>query len=765
MLKNKWIIGAIFSVLLFYGVLNSDIVYAQDNNIATERVFGNNRYETSIAISKSGWVQAPTVIIASGLDYADALAASSLSKSKDAPILLTAKTSLETITINELKRLKTTQAFLIGGTGVIGTGIEKQLKDLGIGFTRIGGTDRYDTSKKVAEIIGVSNGIIMSSDSGFADSLSIATIASIKSIPILISPKNSLNPQIATFIKGKSIPISYIVGGKGVLSDSIDSSLLNSKRLSGADRYLTNLSINNEFSGDFNFDTVYLASGNDFPDALGGAALAAKNNAPIFLTDKNSISVENINFLKSKNVKHVVILGGLGVVSGVVDNTVNTAINAMIVHPEAVNLSKTQVSLTIGATETLIANVTPDTAADKTISWKSSNSNIATVDGTGKVTAIGVGSAIITVTTSDGSKTKSCNVIVTSPVTSITINKSNTELTVSGTDILTEGRKDTLIATILPDSATNKDITWVSSNNDIVTVDNTGKITGLKVGTAIITVITSDGSKTATCTVVVRVAPLDKITGVNLKKTEDSLIVGQTDTLTAVVTPSTANEAKVWTSSDNSIVTVDSTGKITAIGEGTAIIIVTTADSSYIATCTITVKTKPPIVFAIDIGHNANYDTGAIGIRKEDVVNKEVGTLVIAKLKALGYTVIDCSPTNATSTTNSLQQRCDIANAAHANYYMSIHFNIANGVASGSEVFIGSNLIKDKAQQVLTNLSSLGYVNRGILDNSRGLYVLSNTDMPAMLVECAFLDSVSDMNRYDPNTIADALVNGLIIGN
>jgi uncharacterized protein YjdB len=555
------------------------------------------------------------------------------------------------------------------------------------------------------------------------------------------------------------------VGGKGVLSTSIDSSLVNSKRLSGADRYLTNLSINNEFADNFNFDTVYLASGNDFPDALGGAALAAKNNAPIFLTDKNSISLENINFLKSKNVKHVVILGGLGVVSGSVDNTVKTAINAMIVHPVAVSLNKTQVSLKVGDTEALTATVTPDNALDKTTNWKSSNSNIVTVDNTGKVTAVGAGSAIITVTTSDGSKSNNCNVSVTSPVTAITLNKSTTELTVSGTDILMEGRKETLVATIVPDTATNKDITWVSSNNDVVTVDNIGKIIGVKAGTATITVITSDGSKTATCNVVVRIAPVDRITGINMKKTEDSLIVGQTDTLSATVTPSTANEAKVWTSSNNSIVTVDNTGKITAIGEGTAIIIVTSADGAYVATCTITIKAKPPIVFAIDIGHNANYDTGAVGIKAEDVVNKEVGTRVIAKLKALGYTVIDCSPTNATSTTNSLQQRCDIANAAHADYFMSIHFNIANGAASGSEAYIGSNLINDKAQQILANLANIGYINRGVRDNSRGLYVLSNTDMPAMLVECAFLDSVSDMNRYDQNAIADALVNGLILGN
>jgi len=175
---------------------------------------------------------------------------------------------------------------------------------------------------------------------------------------------------------------------------------------------------------------------------------------------------------------------------------------------------------------------------------------------------------------------------------------------------------------------------------------------------------------------------------------------------------------------------------------------------------------KPKPIYAIDIGHNVpKYDSGAVGIKTEDACNKEVGTLVIKKLTDLGYTVINCSPINATSLIDSLQQRCDIANAAHADYFMSIHFNIFNGAAQGSEVFMGSDRIKVKATQVLANLASLGFTNRGTYDNSRGLYVLSHTNMPAMLVECAFLDSASDMAKYDADKIADALVNGLLTGN
>jgi putative cell wall-binding protein/peptidoglycan/xylan/chitin deacetylase (PgdA/CDA1 family) len=299
-----------------------EVDWTQDTNAEISRLSGSNRYITSVAISKAGWTQATTVIIATGLNYADALAASSLAKSKDAPILLTEKNLMNENILTEIKRLKATEAILVGGTGAIGTGVENQLKSLGIDITRIGGTDRYDTSKKIAETMGVDNGIIIATGLDFPDALSIAPISGIKSIPIVLSPKYSMDSNVAEFIKSRTIPVSYIVGGTGAISTSIASSLPNSKRLGGSDRYATNLLINGNFSGDLNFDTLYLATGNDFPDALAGSALAAKNNAPIFLTSKDSISFDILNFIKNKNVKKVIILGGTGVVNENVQNLV-----------------------------------------------------------------------------------------------------------------------------------------------------------------------------------------------------------------------------------------------------------------------------------------------------------------------------------------------------------------------------------------------------------------------------------------------------------
>ena len=253
---------------------------------------------------------------------------------------------------------------------------------------------------------------------------------------------------------------------------------------------------------------------------------------------------------------------------------------------------------------------------------------------------------------------------------------------------------------------------------------------------------------------------------ITLNEAEDTLTVGSTYNLTAYINQKTAAATSVkWSSSNCAIATVDNLGTVSALAKGTAIISVISADGSSKSNCTVTVNPKSLLTFAIDMGHNANHDSGAVGIKSEDTLNEEVGTRVIAKLTALGYNVVNCAPTNATSTTDSLAQRCYIANAANADYYLAIHFNSFDGTASGSEAYVGSSKMLPQAQQVLKNLAALGYINRGVLDNSRGLYVLSNTNMPAMLIECAFVDSTSDMARYNPDDISTAIVNGLLYYN
>lgn len=163
--------------------------------------------------------------------------------------------------------------------------------------------------------------------------------------------------------------------------------------------------------------------------------------------------------------------------------------------------------------------------------------------------------------------------------------------------------------------------------------------------------------------------------------------------------------------------------------------------------------------FGIDIGHNCYPDIGSSGIRSEDVLNREVGLRVIEKLKSSGQTVINCTPSSATSVGDSLYKRCSTANMNHVEMYVSIHFN--TGGSKGAEVFAITDTSKKIAQLVLDNIVLLGYVNRGIKDGTK-LYVIRNVNSSAILVECCFIDSREDMTIYNAETMATAISNGLM---
>lgn len=163
--------------------------------------------------------------------------------------------------------------------------------------------------------------------------------------------------------------------------------------------------------------------------------------------------------------------------------------------------------------------------------------------------------------------------------------------------------------------------------------------------------------------------------------------------------------------------------------------------------------------YGIDIGHNyPPVDTGAVGIRKEDELNKEVGDLVIEKLKLLKHEVVYCTPTYASSLSDSLYRRINKANEEKVDIYVSIHFNAGGG--RGAEVFAISKEGKEIAKRVVDAIAKLGYVNRGVKDGS-WLYVLKNTKMTAILVEGGFVDSKEDMENYNAEKMASAIVEGL----
>ena len=252
---------------------------------------------------------------------------------------------------------------------------------------------------------------------------------------------------------------------------------------------------------------------------------------------------------------------------------------------ETIILNKTDITLTKGTSETLQATINPsDTTDDKTLKWTSSNPDVATVDNTGKVTAVGGGTATITVKSQNG-KEASCEVKVTSKIESISLNKSNITLS--------KGTSETLKATINPsDTTDDKTLKWTSSNPNIATVDNTGKVTAVGGGTATITVKSQNG-KEASCEVKVT----SKIESISLNKSNITLSKGTSETLKATINPSDATDDKTltWKSEDENIAKVDGNGKVTGVGTGTTNITVITSNGKS-AACKVTVVRQTPSV-------------------------------------------------------------------------------------------------------------------------------------------------------------------------
>ena len=245
---------------------------------------------------------------------------------------------------------------------------------------------------------------------------------------------------------------------------------------------------------------------------------------------------------------------------------------------QSVTLNQSNITLEIGQTFTLTADILPQDATDNTITWTSSNSSVASVNSNGLITALAAGTTAITATV--GGKSASCVVSVNQsniPVTGITLDQTSVTLT--------EGQSITLIATVSPANATNKTVSWNTSNGSVATVDQNGKVTAVAQGNATITA--TAGYYSASCAVTVQQNVI-AVTSVTLNKTSLPLKVGESETIIATVKPDNATDKTVtWTSSAASVATVDNSGKVSAIAVGTAFITATAGDKN--ATCEVTV--------------------------------------------------------------------------------------------------------------------------------------------------------------------------------
>lgn len=256
-----------------------------------------------------------------------------------------------------------------------------------------------------------------------------------------------------------------------------------------------------------------------------------------------------------------------------------------VVSVTGVTVDQERLNFATGSdTDTLVATVLPADATNKKITWKSSDEAIATVNQSGVVSPLVVGTTTIIVTTEDGNKTDTCIVIITAgvvDVTEVTVNKDVLNLSIGEV-------ANALEATVLPEDATNRDIEWTSDDYGVASVDQFGVVTAIGEGVTTITVTTEDGNKTAPCVVTVTVP----VSGVTVDMATLNLAVANPTPVTIVATVLPANASNknvVWSSSDEAIATVSELGAVTPVGVGETTIIATTEDGEITAPCVVTV--------------------------------------------------------------------------------------------------------------------------------------------------------------------------------
>lgn len=291
--------------------------------------------------------------------------------------------------------------------------------------------------------------------------------------------------------------------------------------------------------------------------------------------------------------------GTVTVIATSADNTAAVAYCTLTIQIPvlSVSLDESVKTMYVGEAARLSYVILPANASNSVVNWTSTNTSVVTVDTAGKVTAKGVGTAVVILKTLDGGYSSYCTITVKLIATTVTfdVNKLN----------LKTGEYYILKTTLTPKGSTDNDLTWESSDTKIATVDTQGKVIAKSAGTCIIMARTIAGG-VAYCNVNVTQA----VTGIVLNFSDKTIFKGQSFTLEASVTPTTATKLDVvWKSSNTKIITVTNKGEVTALIGGVAIITCTTTDGGFTATCVVTVK-EPVSKITL------NYDTYSLGINK-----------------------------------------------------------------------------------------------------------------------------------------------------
>lgn len=305
---------------------NGRVLVAEDR-----RLSGTSRFDTAIAISKyayPGSPNVPVVYIANGLNFPDALSAGPAAAAEGGPLLLTEPNSLPSSVRAELNRLNPTTIVIVGGSSVVSGSVASALGSYADTVVRIGGANRYETSRLIAQR-GISRGFFttgkqvwVATGANYADALSAGAAAASARVPILLvdGTASSIDSATRTFLSSTLRPtVARIAGGTAVVSNGVKSAIdavsgVSTARYGGANRFETSLVIN-QFAHPGDVPEAFLTYGQNFPDALAGGVVAGLRGGPMYITQTGCVERGVVNHILDISPEQITVFGGTSVVS------------------------------------------------------------------------------------------------------------------------------------------------------------------------------------------------------------------------------------------------------------------------------------------------------------------------------------------------------------------------------------------------------------------------------------------------------------------
>lgn len=285
------------------------------------RLWGADRYETAVAVSQELAPRQPAVFIASGADYPDALSATAAAAKVGGPVLLTRQNRLPSVVAMEIRRLKPSRVYVLGGPSVVSDAVLAQLRTLAPNATRLHGIDRYATSRAlVREFFPQADRAVLATGLGFADALVAgATAGRLEAPTILVNgQQKTLDKATLDQLAAMGTKEILLAGGQGPISIQIEQQLrtigFDVRRLGGASRYETAVQLM-DAAGSEPPARILLASGQDFPDALAAAALAAQTGGALYLTRPECVPTAPQQKILQADGTPRTAVGGVSVVS------------------------------------------------------------------------------------------------------------------------------------------------------------------------------------------------------------------------------------------------------------------------------------------------------------------------------------------------------------------------------------------------------------------------------------------------------------------